>query len=94
MSVSGTSSGSGARAAGMIIFAIGIALMLLVFVLAAMTFSQLPQLIGGGTAAPQGIVSVLTVAAVRGGLLLVMAYVSSLLASKGLELYAVSKGGK
>lgn len=73
------------------IFTIGIALLVLVFVLAVMAFLQLPLIVASDRPAPQGIVTVLAVAAVRAVFLLVMAYVSSLLASKGLDLYAAAK---
>jgi uncharacterized protein YqhQ len=91
MSDSSTAPGSAARSVGILIFTIGIALLVLVFVLAVMAFLQLPLIVASDRPAPQGIVTVLAVAAVRAVFLLVMAYVSSLLASKGLDLYAAAK---
>jgi len=78
--------GRAERRVGLAVFAVGMALLAAVFALAIKTFHQLPRLASGG--APAGIAAALAVAAVQAGLLLVMAYVSSLLASKGLELYS------
>jgi len=94
MDVQAVQGGRAARRVGMLIFTIGIVLLAVVFSLAIITFRQLPQMMADDRVSPQGIIRGLTVAAVRGGFLLVMAYVSSLLASKGLDLYSASKAGR
>lgn len=80
-----------ARGLGVVIFVIGVVLLGVVFALAAVTFSQLPRLLANSQAGVQGLGMMLLTAAVRAIFLLVMAYVSSLLASKGLELYAAAR---
>jgi hypothetical protein len=75
----------------MVIFAIGVALLAAVFVLAILTFRQLPQVLASDQPAPQGTLAVLGIAAVRAVFFIVLGYVSSLIASKGLELYSASR---
>jgi flagellar basal body-associated protein FliL len=87
-------SGSAGRSMGIVIFTVGIALMAVVFVLAILTFQQLPQLLASDQPPPQGILAVLAIAAARAVFLLVMGYVSSLMASKGLDLYAASRASR
>jgi hypothetical protein len=86
--------GSAGRSFGMVIFAIGVALLAAVFVLTILTFRQLPQILASDQPAPQGMLTVLAIAAVRAVFLIVMGYVSSLIASKGLELYAASRSSQ
>jgi len=83
-----------AERAGILIFAVGIALLALVFVLAVLTFRELPQILASDRPAPQGILTVLGIAGVRALFLLVMAYVGSLLASKGLDLYSAARANR
>jgi len=76
---------------GALIFAIGVAMLVIVFVLAAGAFAEVPAAL----ARPQaegGLVRALGVTGARAAFLLVMAYVSSLLASKGLDLYQAAQG--
>lgn len=75
---------------GAVIFGAGVALLLVVFVLAAVTFYRLPQLLSSSSSGPRGIALPLAISLVRAVFLLVMAYVSSLLASKGLELLSTA----
>ena len=87
-----TSSRAG-RLLGGIIFAIGMALLLVVFVLAARAFSEVPDgLEASASASEPGVGVVLAGAAVRAAFLIVMAYASSLMASKGLDLHQAGKG--
>lgn len=79
------------RTLGIIIFVLGIVLLVVVFALAAITFGQLARAMADPSAAGPGIPTVLAAAAVRAVFLLVMAYVSSLLASKGLDLFSAAK---
>jgi len=76
---------------GALIFAMGVGLLVVVFVLAALAFVQVPAGIAGPSGAQHGIGSVLAGAATKGVFLFVMAYAGSLVASKGLDLYAVSR---
>jgi ABC-type nickel/cobalt efflux system permease component RcnA len=80
---------------GGLVFAIGLAMMVAVFVFAVMAFLQVPAALaaGGRIGGEDGLGRALAVAAVRIGLLFVMAYVSSLFASKGLELFAAARAG-
>jgi hypothetical protein len=91
MAAQDASSGSAGRSFGMIVFAIGVALLAAVLILAMLTFRQLPQVLASDQPVPQGILTVLAIAAVRALFLIVMGYVSSLIASKGLELYSASR---
>jgi len=77
----------------MVIFAVGVALLCVVFVLAAVTFGQVPRVMGSPAAAERGSASILGAAAVRALLLFVMAYAGSLVASKGLELHMAGRRG-
>ncbi len=80
---------------GGLVFALGLAMMVAVFVFAVMAFLQVPAALsaGGRISGEGGLGRSLAVAGVRIGLLFVMAYVSSLFASKGLELFAASRTG-
>ena len=77
------------KAIGLTIFAVGIALMVAVFIWSYHLFSGWARhtSFGGGTLGQE-----LTRGGIRLGLLFVMAYVSSLIASKGLQLYGVCRG--
>ena len=79
------------RVLGIVIFAIGVVLLIVVFALAAITFGQLARAMANPPSVGPGIPTVLAVAGVRAVFLLVMAYVSSLLASKGLDLFTAAK---
>ena len=94
MTAQGMPSGSVGRAIGIVIFIVGIVLLAVVFVLAILTFRQLPQILASDQPPPQGILTLLAIAAVRAVFLMVMGYVSSLLASKGLELYSASRASQ
>ena len=74
---------------GLVIFAVGITLMVLVFVWAYHLFSGWAQHTSFGNGS---IVQELVRCGVRLGLLFVMAYISSLITSKGLQLYGVCRG--
>ena len=68
-------------------------MLVVVFSLAAMAFLEVPEaLAAGGKASGTGLGPALAGTAARVGFLLVMAYVSSLFASKGLDLYAAARG--
>ena len=81
------------RALGIVMLVIGTALLILVFVLAALTFAGLSgpahSSAGAGLESASGLLAGI---AARTAMLLVMAYASSLVASKGIELYAASSG--
>ena len=86
-------SGGAGRWTGAALFTIGMVMLVGVFALAAVSFAQVPRAIGGSHAASDpGLGALLGAAAARAGFLLVMAYVSSLVASKGLELYQAARG--
>jgi len=82
------------RLLGALIFALGVGLLVVVFVLAAIAFIEVPARIAGPSGAQHGIGSVLAGAATSAVFLFVMAYAGSLVASKGLELYAMSRGAE
>jgi hypothetical protein len=84
--------GRAARSLGALIFGIGLLMMVVVFALAAVVFAAVPEtLAAAGRSSAQGIGPALAATAARSVLLLVMAYVSSLLASKGLDLYVAAR---
>jgi len=71
---------------GGVIFLIGLGMMAAVFALAAIAFLRVPEALSGvGGARP------LAAAGVQIGFLFVMAYLSSLFASKGLELFSIAR---
>lgn len=81
------------RWVGGLLFAVGMAMLIVVFGLAATAFMEVPEaLAAGGQASAAGLAPALAGTAARVGFLLVMAYVSSLFASKGLELYEAARG--
>ena len=82
----------GGRTFGVIVFAIGVAALLVVFVLALIAFSGLSQGLKGGPLTLEAAGGLLALAVARAFLLIAMAYAGSLLASKGLELLAASSG--
>jgi len=77
------------KGVGLVIFAVGIGLMVTVFIWAYHLFNGWAQhtSFGGGTLGQQ-----LARGGIRLGLLFVMTYVASLIASKGLQLYGVCRG--
>jgi hypothetical protein len=66
--------------------------LLVVFVLAVTTFSGLPQGLKRGPLTLDAAGGLLALAVARAFVLIAMAYAGSLLASKGIEFYAVSSG--
>ena len=81
------------RFLGGLIFAVGLGMLIAVFVLAAAAFAQVPAALGSsGRSSGQGLAVALGVTAARVGFLVVMAYASSLVASKGLELLEAARG--
>jgi hypothetical protein len=67
-------------------------MMVTVFGLAAVLFAGVPETLAtAGRSSPQGLGPALAATAGRALLLLVMAYVSSLLTSKGLDLYVAAR---
>jgi len=84
---------AGGRGAGRWLFALGMAAIGVVFVLAAITFAKLPKEIADpARVAEQGLGRMVVAAVVKAVFLLVMAYAGSLFASKGLELYQAACG--
>jgi hypothetical protein len=78
---------------GGLIFGIGLAMLVAVFALAASAFVEVPQLLDAASkTSGEGLVGVLVSVGARVGFLVVMAYVSSLVASKGLELFYAARG--
>jgi hypothetical protein len=75
---------------GGFILLLGLLMMIAVFALAVTAFVRVPEALAGRGAA---IGQSLAVAAIQIGLLFVMAYVASLLASKGLELFSAARRG-
>jgi hypothetical protein len=71
-----------------LVFGVGLAMMLGVFVLAVMAFLRVPAALAG---AADKLGRSLAIAGVQIGFLFVMAYLSSLFASKGLELFAAAR---
>jgi hypothetical protein len=85
------------QVAGLALLALGILLLVAVFVWAYLLFSSLAAALGGSEAAHPGepsLGALLGAGGLRVGFLFVMGYVSSLLASKGLHLFAISRGVK
>jgi hypothetical protein len=81
------------RWTGGLIFAVGMAMLVMVFVLAAAAFAELPQTLDSASqSSGQGLIHALAGVAARVGFLVVMAYVASLVASKGLELFYAARG--
>jgi len=77
---------------GGVIFLIGLGMMAAVFALAVIAFLRVPEaLMGGGGASGEGVAGPLAAAGVQIGFLFVMAYLSSLFASKGLELFSIAR---
>ncbi|MCJ7752157.1 MAG: hypothetical protein MUQ65_13885 [Armatimonadetes bacterium] len=77
---------------GGVIFLIGLGMMATVFALAVIAFLRVPEaLMGGGGASGEGVTRPLAAAGVQIGFLFVMAYLSSLFASKGLELFSIAR---
>ena len=77
---------------GGLVFLIGLGMMAAVFALAVIAFLRVPEaLAGGGGASGDGVTGPLAAAGVQIGFLFVMAYVSSLFASKGLELFSTAR---
>jgi hypothetical protein len=74
--------------AGGVVFTVGVAMMLTVFALAVTAFVRVPAALAG-PAKDMG--RTLTIAGIQIGFLFVMAFVSSLIASKGLELFAAAR---
>ena len=74
---------------GGLVFLIGLAMMVAVFALAAIAFFQVPEALVSGSEA--GLGRLLAVAGAQIGFLFVMAYSSSLVASKGLELFTAAR---
>jgi hypothetical protein len=78
---------------GGLVFALGLLMMAAVFIAAVVTFLQVPAALAAGGRIGGSLGRALAEAGVRIGLLFVMAIVSSLFASKGLELYAAARTG-
>ena len=76
--------------AGGVVFGVGLAMMLGVFALAFFAFLRVPAALA---TAGDTLGRSLAVAGVQIGFLFVMAYLSSLFASKGLELFAAARPG-
>jgi uncharacterized membrane protein len=84
-----------AKIVGFAVFFVGAVLLCLTFLLSYRLFHS-PDLIGSADSAPGHTASVkqsLAAAGVRVVMLFVMAYVASLLSSKGIQLYAAARGG-
>ena len=83
----------GGKIAGMLVFLIGVALLLLVFYLAYTFFTGLAHAISHpNPAKAPSLLTVLARGVLQLGMLFVMGYIGSLIASKGLELFGVSRG--
>jgi len=80
------------RRLGIVVFVIGVLLLLVVFALAVGAFSALPQALQHGPLTLDAAGGLLAVTVARAFVLIAMAYAGSLLASKGIEFYAVSSG--
>jgi hypothetical protein len=81
----------GGLCVGGLVFGIGLAMMLGVFVMAVMAFIRVPAALATPA---DSLGRSLAVAGVQIGFLFVMAYLSSLFASKGLELFAAARGSE
>lgn len=82
----------GSRILGVVVFILGLVALLLVFVLAVITFMALPQALKQGPLTLDAAGGLLALAVARAFLLLAMAYAGSLFAAKGIEFYAVASG--
>lgn len=74
--------------AGGVVFTLGVAMMLVVFALAVTAFVRVPAALAGPA---KDLGRSLTIATMQIGFLFVMGFVSSLIASKGLELFAAAR---
>ncbi|UCC67541.1 MAG: hypothetical protein JSV79_10490 [Armatimonadota bacterium] len=93
MSAQGKTTNRAGRRVGALIFAVGLIMLVVVFALAAAAFQQIPAALGADEAGSgPGLGSALAAIGARAAFLLVMAYASSLLASKGLDLYQAARG--
>ena len=80
------------RVIGAVIFGLGMIMLVVVFALAATAFARIPSVLGSGSAASgPALGEQLAAIGAQALFLLVMAYVSSLVASKGLELYQAAR---
>lgn len=77
---------------GLAVLLVGAALLSVVVALAWQAFSGLPAAVQGKPLTLERVGGLVAVTAARACLLIAMAYAASLLASKGIELYAVSSG--
>jgi hypothetical protein len=78
---------------GALIFTVGMAMLVAVFSLAWSAFAGLPDMLDAASqSSSHGMIQVVVMVAARVGFLVVMAYVSSLVASKGLELFYAARG--
>jgi TRAP-type C4-dicarboxylate transport system permease small subunit len=80
------------RRLGMVVFVIGVISLLVVFALAVGAFSGVAQGLKRGPVTLDAAGGLVALAVARAFLLMAMAYAGSLLASKGIELLAVSSG--
>ena len=79
---------SASRGIGVTLFCLGVVGIVIVFVLAAVAFANVPtQIADAKRVAEQGLGSILSGAVVKAVFLLVMTYAASLIASKGMDLY-------
>jgi hypothetical protein len=80
------------RWVGGIVFGVGLAMMVAVFGLAVSAFFRVPEaLLSTSREGSQALARPLAAAGVQIGFLFVMAYVSSLFTSKGLEFFAAAR---
>jgi len=85
----------GGKVAGMLVFLVGVGLLLLVFYLAYVFFNGLVAALSaspGNSEKSPPLLTVLAKGVLQLGMLFLMGYVGSLIASKGLELFGVSRG--
>ena len=75
---------------GALIFTVGVVMLVGVFVVAASAFAQIPIALAK-KGSESGLGHALAITGARAAFLLVMAYVSSLVASKGLDLYQAAR---
>jgi len=79
---------SASKGIGVTLFCLGVVGIVIVFVLAAVAFANVPaQIADAKRVAEQGLGSILSGAVVKAVFLLVMTYAASLIASKGMDLY-------
>lgn len=80
---------------GAAIFAVGLVMLVVVFVLAAQAFAEVPATLADPVRSVElGVGRVLATAAARAAFLLVMTLAASLFAAKGLDLYRVAGRGE